>query len=78
MDSGMKERNDKDSWSAYREEGKKLIEEASQKRDAVLEKYKNTPHILGLDGEPSAKELREVTKWFGEEVEKLKRKYKIE
>lgn len=74
----MKERSDKVSWSAYEEEGKKLMAEALKKRDAVLEKYRNIPHMPGLDGDPSAKELREVTKWFGEEAVKLKRKCNFE
>ena len=34
MDFDMKERNDKDSWAAYEEEGKKLIEETLKKKDA--------------------------------------------
>lgn len=77
MDSDMKERNDKDSWLAYEEDGKKLMEEALQKRDAVSEKYRNIPHPAGLDTDPSAKELCEVTKWFGKEIIKLKRKHGI-
>ncbi len=77
MDSDMKERNDKDSWSVYEEDGKKLMEEALKKRDAVLEKYRNIPHPPGLDTDPSAKELHEVTKWFGKEIVKMKRKHGI-
>lgn len=77
MDSNMKERNDKDSWSAYEEEGKKLMKEAMEKKEAVLKKYKDVPHLPGLDTDPSAKELSDVTKWFGEEIVKLRKKHGI-
>ena len=45
----MKERNDKDSWAAYEEEGKKLIEETLKKKDAILRKYRNILYPSGLD-----------------------------
>lgn len=77
MDSNMKERNDKDSWSAYEEDGKVLMKEALQKKNAVLEKYQNVPHPPGLDTDPSAKELSEITKWFGKEIIKLREKHGI-
>ena len=38
MDFDMKERNDKDSWAAYEEEGKKLIEETLKKKRCDIEK----------------------------------------
>ena len=78
MDSSMKERNDKESWAAYEEEGKKLMEEARKRRDAVLKKYEDTAYPPGLDTDPANQELGEVTKWFGEEIEKLRKKYGIE
>lgn len=55
-----------------------LKAETLKKRDAVLEKYKNAPHPPGLDTDPAAKELGEVTKWFGREVKKIKARYGLE
>ncbi len=77
MDFDMKERNDKDSWAAYEEEGKKLIEETLKKKDAILRKYRNILYPSGLDTDPSAKELHEITKWFGKEILKLREKHGI-
>ena len=77
MDSNMKERNDKDAWSAYEEDGKKLMEEAMKRRDAVLKKYENISHPPGLDTDPSGKELGEITRWFGEKIKELREKYGI-
>lgn len=77
MDSSMKERNDKEAWSAYEEDGKRLMQETLKKRDAVLEKYENVSHPSGLDTDPSSEELKEITEWFGKEVERLKKKHGI-
>lgn len=73
----MKERNDRKAWAAYEKEGKRLMEEAAEKRDAILKKYGGTPHPPGLDTDPSAKELGEVTEWYGEEVAKLRERLGI-
>ena len=48
MDSNMKERNVKEAWSAYEEDGKKLMAEAIKKRDVVLKKYENRVKIYSL------------------------------
>lgn len=77
MDSNMKERNVKEAWSAYEEDGKKLMAEAIKKRNLVLKKYENIPHPSGLDTDPSSKELGKITKWFGKEIVKLREKYGI-
>ena len=37
MDSSMKDRNDKNAWSAYEKEGKKLMKEAAKRREAISE-----------------------------------------
>ena len=60
MDSNMKERNVKEAWSAYEEDGKKLMAEAIKKRNLVLKKYENIPHPSGLDTDPSSKELERL------------------
>ena len=45
------------------------MQETLKKRDAVLEKYENVSHPSGLDTDPSSEELKEITEWFGKEVE---------
>ena len=77
MDSNMKERNVKEAWSAYEEDGKKLMAEAIKKRDVVLKKYESISHPAGLDTDPSSKELGKITNWFGKEIVKLREKYGI-
>lgn len=48
-----------------------------EKKDAVLRKYRNILYPSGLDTDPSAKELHEITKWFGKEILKLREKHGI-
>ena len=43
----------------------------------ILRKYRNILYPSGLDTDPSAKELHEITKWFGKEILKLREKYGI-
>lgn len=77
MASSMKERNGRKAWEAYEKAGEKLKAEAVRKREAVEEKYRDAPHPPGLDTDPAEKELGEVTKWFGQEVKRLREKYGI-
>ncbi len=78
MALSMKERNDEKAWAAYEKAGKKLMAEVMEKRKAVEKKYKD--HVrpqYGLDGDPEARELKEINKWFGEEIKKLQNKHGI-
>ncbi|MCD7812128.1 MAG: hypothetical protein LUG91_09840 [Ruminococcus sp.] len=79
MALSMKDRNDKKAWSAYEKEGKKLMEEVMKRRKAIEEKHTSSETTLyGLDGAPDEKELAEVTRWYGEELIKLRQKYGIQ
>ena len=59
-------------------EFERLKAETLEKRDAVLQKYKNAPHPAGLDTDPAAKELGEITRRFSQELKKLKQNYNVE
>ena len=74
----MKERNDKKAWKKYEKAGKKLMAETMKKRKAIEKKYANVKQFqYGIDGSPGEKELGEVTKWYGEELKKLREQYGI-
>lgn len=63
---------------SYEDEGRALIEEAMRRKKGIIDKYKGyplPPHQL--DGGSDETELREVSKWFSEELKKLKEKYHI-
>lgn len=77
MGLSMKERNDKAAWAAYEKEGKALIEETCRKREEISERHKNDPRHPGMDGSPEDKEARALTKWYGEEIKKLRKKHGI-
>lgn len=77
MGSNMKDRNDKKAWSAYEKKGQKLIEEAARRREAIAEKHKNDKRECGMGTTPELKEASEVTKWFSQELKKLRKKYDI-
>lgn len=78
MALSMKERNDGKAWEAYEKAGEKLKVEVMEKRKAIAEKYKNVPPPrYGMDGGQEQKELGEITKWFGQEVKKLREQYGI-
>lgn len=77
MVSAMKDRNDKKAWAAYDRDSKKLMKKTLKKRSAVEKKYKDAPHPPGLDTDPAEKELGEVTKWYGQELKKLREKHGI-
>lgn len=63
---------------SYETEGKALIEEVMRRKESIIEKYKEYPlPAHQLDGGPDETELREVSKWFSEELKKLKDKYNI-
>lgn len=74
MALNMRERNTEKAEREF----ELLKAETLKKREAVLEKFKNVPHPPGLDTDPAAKELGEVTKWFGREVKKIKARYGLE
>lgn len=60
-----------------RRRGEKTDRRNIEKKDAILRKYRNILYPSGLDTDPSAKELHEITKWFGKEILKLREKYGI-
>lgn len=77
MDLSMKDRNDKAAWAAYEKEGRKLMKEAAKRREAISQKHKDDKPMMGLGISPELQEASEVTKWFGKEVKKLRKKYGI-
>ena len=77
MDSSMKDRNDKKAWAAYEKEGQRLVEEAARRREKIAKKHENESQMKGRGTSPEMKEASEVTKWFNQELQKLKRKYGI-
>lgn len=77
MDSNMKDRNDKKAWSAYEKEGQELMKETIRRREAISEKHRNDVHGYGMGMTPEMKEASEVTKWFTQELKKLRKKYGI-
>ena len=73
MALSMKERNDGKAWEAYEKAGEKLKAEVMEKRKAIAQKYKNVqPTRYGMDGGQEQKELGEISRWFGQEVKKLR------
>ena len=63
----------------YEEEFQALIEELMKQREAIYKKYE--PQFLSrkdglLDGDPSLDEIREVTRQFMKELDRVKKKYK--
>lgn len=77
MDSSMKDRNDKKAWAAYEKEGRKLIKEAAKRREKIAKKHENDSPMKGMGTSPEMKEASEVTKWFNQELQKLRKKYGI-
>lgn len=78
MALNMKDRNDKKAWAKYEKAAKKLMTEAMKKRKAIEKKYAKTGQPqYGMDGSPGEKEFGEVTKWYGEEIKKLREQYGI-
>lgn len=60
---------------SYTIEGKRLIEEARIKTEALMEKYKEYQNPGMLDGEPWDAELREINKEFSAALKALREKY---
>ena len=61
----------------YLEEYEKLKKATQEKRNVIIEKYKNNK-AEGLDSDyKESRELNTVTKWFVKELDKLKEKYNI-
>lgn len=77
MDSSMKDRNDKKAWAAYEKDGQKLMREAAKRREAVAKKHKGDKQTYGMGTTPEMREAAEVTRWFTEELKKLRKKYGI-
>ena len=77
MDLNMKERNDKKAWSAYEKDAKKLMKETWKKREQISDRHKKDTPVNGLGLSPEAKEARELTEWYGEEIKKLQIKHGI-
>lgn len=58
----------------YEEASRTLMEECMKRRQLIIDKSKD--HIIaGLDGDPVEKELRQVSRWFQLELDKLRDKY---
>ena len=79
MGLSIEDKNDKEAWAAYTKEGEKLIKEVLQKQAEIDKKYEeiNAKRVHGLDGDPSSKEHKELTHWFGQKVKRLQEKYGI-
>lgn len=77
MALSMKERNDEKAWAAYEKDAKKLMKEAMGKREKISDRHRNDPPGSGLGISPEAKEARELSKWYGEELKKLQTRHGI-
>ncbi len=73
----MRERNDEKAWAAYEKDARKLMEEAMGKREGISARHKKDPPGSGLGTSPEAKEARELSKWYGEELKKLQIRHGI-
>lgn len=60
----------------YESEGRELMAEAMRRREWIMKKYEGCHH-QGMDGAPWEKEAQEVSRWFNEELKKLKQKYGV-
>jgi len=60
----------------YKEEFMQFAEVHIKNRENIVAQYKDYKPI-GLDGEPYSKELKEESKRFWKEIDKLKEKYNI-
>lgn len=70
----MKGRNAK----KYEKECEKLKKEVLKRRAEISERHKNDPPVKGMGLSPEAQELNEVSKYFSQEVKRLKTKYGME
>lgn len=78
MALSMKEKNGEKTRAAYEKAAKKLAAAAVKKRNALETKYKKLPKPeYGIDNDPEMKEAGEITKWFSQELKKLKQQYGI-
>lgn len=58
----------------YEEESKALLKKHHEKELKIREKYKGQT-FNQLDGSPESMEINKNTKWFKEELKKIKEKY---
>lgn len=58
----------------YEQEFKELLNKVQEKEMKIREKYKGI-FFNQLDESLEGKEIKELTKWYKEELEKLKEKY---
>lgn len=77
MALSMKERNDEKAWAAYEKDAKNLMQKVMGKRDQISDKHKDDPPGTGLGISPEAREARQLSKWYGEELKKLQIKHGI-